>query len=82
VLLTSLPEEIRESAVHSEQKILIQDSPSALAYRRWVDSYTVPGQFVGVRYPPDPVGDATAAAASAAEEALQNGAQCVHTTPS
>ena len=24
---------------------------------RWVDSYTVPGQFVGVRYPPDPISD-------------------------
>ena len=24
---------------------------------RWVDAYTVPGQFVGVRYPPDPISD-------------------------
>ena len=26
---------------------------------RWIDAYTVPGQFVAVRYPPDPVASAS-----------------------
>ena len=32
----------------------LQESP------RWIDAYTVPGQFVAVRYPPDPVASASA----------------------
>ena len=37
---------------------------------RWVDSYTVPGQFVGIRYPPDPVSDSADMASSTAEGML------------
>lgn len=33
---------------------------------RWIDAYTVPGQFVAVRYPPDPV-------ASASTSGIQDG---------
>ena len=32
---------------------------------RWVDAYKVPGQFVGIRYPPDPISDSAAASCDA-----------------
>lgn len=32
---------------------------------RWVDAYKVPGQFVAVRYPPDPISDSNAASMDA-----------------
>ena len=36
---------------------------------RWVDSYTVPGQYVGVRYPRDPISDSLDSSSGATEGA-------------
>lgn len=34
---------------------------------RWIDSYNVPGQFIGVRYPSDPISDSASASVSGGE---------------
>ncbi|BDA47799.1 hypothetical protein COCOBI_11-0560 [Coccomyxa sp. Obi] len=34
---------------------------------RWVDAYKVPGQFVGVRYPPDPISDSASGSTDAGD---------------
>ena len=37
-----------------------------------MDTYTVPGQFVGIRYPPDPVSDSADSASGGAERTLSS----------
>jgi hypothetical protein len=34
---------------------------------RWIDAYRMPGQFVGVRYPPDLVSDSASASVSGSQ---------------
>ncbi|CAL8469738.1 g9280 [Coccomyxa elongata] len=39
---------------------------------RWVDAYKVPGQFVGVRYPPDPISDSASGSIDAGDAPSSN----------